>query len=309
VTRRPADRPPVDPVLARIFADYAKSWLDAPAAAVGNGELKAATAAKYKRLLEFYVLPELGGNPVAAISAARCRKFRAALVNRPSRVGDGQRLSPSTVKHVWAVSRAVLAQAAKDGAIPVNPANTDEYRRKRSAGDQANFEHHPLKAAELGALCAALDGQPANLPAYPVYALMVEFMAATGLRASEVAGLEVGDLVHAPAPAGAPSRIAVKVARTKERKGGVWVTGTLKSNKSRRTVPLPGWLAEKVDCYVAGHPRAADETAPLWPGRSAAVVAHIGARRQTAYNWDEPVDMPTFYRRVFRPALIAAGLP
>lgn len=300
---------------AQPFGFYAGSWLDAQAAAVGNGELKAATAAKYKRLLEFYVLPELGGTPTAAIKAARCRKFRAALVNRPSRVGGGQRLSPGTVKHVWAVFRAILATAVKDGAIPANPADSDEYRRKHSAGDRARFEHHPLKAPQLGALCAALAGQPANatasaLPAYPVYALMVEFMAATGLRASETAGLEVGDLVRAPAPAGGPPRMSVKITRTKERKGGAWVTGTLKSNKSRRTVPLPGWLAERMGDYLAEtHPRRNEPTAPLWPGRNATVVAHVGKRRQTAHDWDEPVDMPTFYRRVFRPALIAAGLP
>lgn len=291
------------------FGYYAESWLDAQSAAVGNGELKAATAVKYRRLLEFYVLPNLGGTPVVAINAARCRKFRAALVNRGSRVGGGQRLSPGTVKHVWAVFRAVLAQAAKDGAIPANPANSYEYRRKRASGDRTKFEHHPLTSTQLGALCAALNGQPANLPAYPVYALMVKFMAATGLRASETAGLEVGDLVRAPAPADAPPRMAVKIARTKERKNGVWVTGTPKSKKSQRTVPLPGWLAEKLDEYLADHPHAKDDAAPLWPGRSATVVARVGKRRQTAYDWSEPVEMGTFYRRVFRPALLAAGLP
>ena len=36
--------------------------------------------------------------------------------------------------------------------------------------------------------------------AYPAYALMVEFMAYTGLRVSEVAGLEVGELVLALGP-------------------------------------------------------------------------------------------------------------
>jgi integrase len=302
------------------FGFYARSWLDAQQVRVADGNVKAATAAKYVRLLEYYVLPEVGSTAAAAITHARCREFRAALVNRRSRVGDG-RLSPGTVKHVWAVFRAVLALALSDGAIASNPADGDEFKRKRASGDRAKFEHHPLKPAELGALCAALAGQPANdpgdepgtasaLPAYPVYALMVGFMAATGLRASEAAGLEVGDLVRAPTPAGAPSRMAVRVARTKERKNGVWVIGTLKSKKSRRTVPLPPWLAAKVADYLKRtHPRAKDDTAPLWPGRSATVVAHIGKRRQTAHDWDDPVDMPTFYRRVFRPALLAAGLP
>jgi integrase len=304
------------------FGDYAASWLDGLATRVADPDdkLKTATAAKYKRLLEFYVLPDLGGTPVATINAARCRKFRAALVNRSSRVGgEDARLSASSIKHVWAVFRAVLDLAVGDGALQRNPASGTDFRRKRGTGDRARFKHRPLRPAELGALCAALEGQPATgdngsapaLPPYPVYALMVEFMAATGLRASEVAGLEVADLLTYPIPVGAPRRMAISVARAKERKNGVWVMHEmLKSEKSRRTVPLPGWLAEKMADYLkTTHQCAKDDAAPLWPGRSATVVAHVGKRRQTVHNWDEPVDMPTFYRRVFRPALLAAGLP
>jgi integrase len=280
---------------ARLFGDYSASWLDVLATRVADADdkLKAATAVKYKRLLEFNVLPELGGTSVGAIDAARCRKFRAALVNRPTRVGGEQaRLSASTIKHVWAVFRAVLDLAVTDGALPGNPAEGPDFRRKRGTGDRAKFEHHPLKPAQLGALCAALEGQPATnaasepatapaLPAYPVYALMVEFMAAIGLRASETAGLEVGDIVRLPAAAGDPVRMVVKVARAKERKGDQWVTRQmLKSNKSRRTVPLPPWLAGKVADYLKNtHPRGyvlaecllaflqelAKKTGALWP--------------------------------------------
>nr|WP_232785621.1 tyrosine-type recombinase/integrase [Mycobacteroides chelonae] len=147
------------------------------------------------------------------------------------------------------------------------------------------------------------------LPAYPVYALMVEFLAASGVRASENTGLEIGDLVFAPVPLGAPIQAAVKVQRTKKRKDGKWVPGTLKSKKSRRTVPLADWLAERMTDYLAEHPRSDDPTAPLWPGRSATVVARTDTRRQIALDWDEPIDMGTFYRRIFRPALLAVGLP
>lgn len=148
------------------------------------------------------------------------------------------------------------------------------------------------------------------MPAYPVYALMVEFMAYTGLRASEVAGLEVGDLTFAPGLC-----CSVNVRRTKERRSGTWVTGTPKSKRSRRTVPLPPWLAARMADYLAEHPRADEPTAPLWPGRTNAGGwrstrgARVAKRRQTALDWSEPVDMGTFYRRVFRPALIAVGLP
>ena len=307
------------------FCEYAASWLDAQAVHVANGDLKAATAAKYRRLLEFYILPELGGMPVAALSTPACRKYRAALVSRKSRVGDRERLSPGTVGHVWRVLRAVLDQAVADGAIPSNPAAAVEFRRKRGTGDKTAFKHNPLTPEQLGALSAAIAGEWPDpngnpLPAYPTYALMVLFMAATGLRAGEVAGLQVGDIVFTPAPQ-APSaptvlRAAVRVERALEHKGGVPVARTLKTKNAKRTVPLPGWLATRLAEYLADtHPHGGTTTAPLWPGRTAEWVAlpggtaTTGKRRQTAHDWATPVDMGSFYRRVFRPALLAVGLP
>ena len=98
---------------------------------------------------------------------------------------------------------------------------------------------------------------------YPVYELLTLFMAYTGLRAAEVSGLEVGDLVFAPGP-----RCSVNVRRTKGRKNSAWIVGTLKSKKSRRAVPLPPWLAERIADYLAtDHPRADEPTASLWPSR------------------------------------------
>ncbi len=295
---------------------YAQAWLAAQRVRVASGKLKAATAAKYQRLLEFYVLPELGGTAVAAITPAHCEQLLTTLVNRRSRVGDGGALTPATVTHVWRTYTKVLRYALHHGALTSNPADRVDFSGARATGDHARFEHRPLTAEQVGALSAAIAGRVPDrsgpLPAYPVYALMVEFMAYTGLRAGEVAGLEIQDLVFGPGPDGAP-RCSVNVRRTKERKGGVWVTGTLKSKRSRRNVPLPPWLAERMADYLTDtHPRADEPAAPVWPGRSAAwapIAGSAGNRRQTTYAWAEPVDLGTFYRRVFKPALRAVGLP
>jgi len=152
-----------------------------------------------------------------------------------------------------------------------------------------------------------------------VYALMVEFAAYTGLRASELAGLEIADLVFAPVPVGAQPKCSVRVERTKtkgKRAGEGWIVGTPKSKRSRRTVPLPGWLAAKMADYLAhDHPRSAEPSTPLWPGRTNAGGHRDGrsvartARRQTALDWSQPVDLSTFTRRILAPALAAVGLP
>ena len=128
-------------------------------------------------------------------------------------------------------------------------------------------------------MCAALRGERPGpngkpLPAFPVYALMVEFAAYTGLRASELAGLGNRRSVVCAGSGRRPPKCSVRVERTKtkaKRAGEGWVVGTPKSKRSRRSVPLPGWLAAKMADYLAqDHPRAAEPDAPLWPGRTRA---------------------------------------
>ena len=135
---------------------------------------------------------------------------------------------------------------------------------------------------------------------------MVEFMAYTGLRAAEVAGLGVGDLVFAPG-----SRCTVHVRRVKERKGGQWVTGTPKSKKSRRSVPLPPWLATKLADYLTDtHSRAEEPTAPLWPSRkNGGSYRPKGQRYAVPLDRTQPLAPGTFYDTIMKPALVAVGLP
>lgn len=159
------------------------------------------------------------------------------------------------------------------------------------------------------------------LPAYPIYALMVDFLAYTGLRASENAGLEVRDLEFRTAP-GASIRCVVHVRRTKERKqtpaGRQWVTSTPKSKRSKRSVALPPWLAARMHAYLFGdvadcaiqHPRSAEPTAPLWPSRqNCGGLRQPGQRVAVPFDWSQPMAMGTFYDTISKPALLAVGLP
>lgn len=288
------------------FGYYARAWLDAQALKVAQGKLKQRTVDGYDRLLRCYVLDELGGTAIAAVSPAHCETMLTNLVRRPSRQGDRKPLTPGTVKHIWDVLRRVLRYAVHHGAIATNPTDRVDFSASRATGDRARFEHRPLTSEQIGRLVAAIRGEVPGLPAYSAYALMVEFMAYTGLRAAEVSGLEVGDLVFAPGP-----RCSANVRRTKERKGGQWVVGTLKSKKSRRTVPLPPWLAERMGEYLAtDHPRANESTAPLWPSRNnGGGYRAKGARYAVPLDWSQPLAMGAFYDTIFKPAFEAVGLP
>lgn len=290
------------------FGHYARGWLQQQEVKAASGKLKRDTVDEYARQLRTYVLAKLGATAIASINAARVEELLAALVRQTSRQGDRKPLTPGTVKHIWDVTRRVFKYALQHGAIPINPCDAVDFSATRATGDHNGFEHNPLSAEQVGRLASAMQGDVPGLPAYPVYALMVEFMAYSGLRAAEVSGLEVGDLVL---PNHAERRCTVRVRRTKERKGGQWVTGTLKSKRSRRDVPMPPWLSTKLVEYVQEtHPRAAEPTAPLWPSRkNGGGYRAKGARYAVPLDWSQPLAMGAFYDTIFKPALEAVGLP
>lgn len=298
------------------FGHYAQGWLQQQEVKAASGKLKADTVAEYARELRTYVLPTLGGVAVAGITVAHVETLLAALVRQTSRQGDRKPLTAGTVKHIWDVTRRVFKYALQHQAITANPCEAVDFSASRSTGDDDGFEHNPLSAGEVVALVAAVAGNPpgthtgATLPAYPVYALMVEFMAYSGLRTAEVTGLEVADLVFAPG-AGQLPRCTVRVRRTKKRKGGEWVSGTLKSKRSRRDVPIPPWLAAKLAAYLQDtHPHSDNPTAPLWPSRkNGGGFRAAGERYAVPLDWSQPIALGAFYDTIFKPALEAVGLP
>jgi integrase len=276
------------------FGHYARAWLDSQRLKVAGGKLKADTLAEYERLLVSHALPEFRATAIAAITPAHCERFLTTLV--------GRGLTPATVKHHWSTLRRVFVYALRHDAIKANPADHVDFSAGHATGDRERFEHHPMTADQVAAVASSVGTR------YPVYELLTYFAAYTGLRAAELAGCEVGDLTFAPGPAGV--RAHVNVRRTKARRGGQWVVGTLKSKRSRRTVPLPSWLAVRMRDYLdTTHPRADEPTALLWPNRA---LGGSRRRRRLAVapmDYSEPVDPTAFYKYVLRPPLAAVGLP
>ncbi len=287
------------------FGQYARAWLESLATRVQLGTLKQRTCDDSESVLRRYVLDRFGAKAIASISPMDAEQYLAALVRQPSKQRDHKPLAPATVTHAWNTFRAVMRYALRHKAILYNPCDSVDFAARRAVGDKSSFEHHPLTARQVSDLSAAItdDG-------YPVYGLMVTFLAYTGLRASENAGLEIRDLVFAPGP-----RCSVQVRRTKQRRkiedGSIqWVGSTPKSKRSRRSVRLPPWLVEPMADYLTAHPRADDPTAPLWPSRkNGGSYRPSGERYVVPHDWSQPLAMGTFYETIFKPALVTAGLP
>jgi integrase len=271
------------------FGHFARGWLDAQAIKVASGRVKADTVDKYAKRLAVYALPKFGAMAIAAITPAHCEQFLAKLV--------GRGMAPATLKHHWSTLRAVFVYAVRHRAIASNPLDGVDFSTNGS--QRRNRRHYPLTSEQVAAVAASVGKR------YPVYELLTLFAAYTGLRAEELAGLEIGDLVFSPGP-----RCVVNVRRSKKRREGQWIADTLKSARSTRTVPLPPWLAAKVSDYLADdHPLAKEPTAPLWPNRALGGSRHQGQLAVAPLDFLEPVDTGAFYKNLFRPALAAVGLP
>jgi integrase len=221
-----------------------------------------------------------------------CEAYRADLATR---------LSRNTVNNIWRVLRHILRYAQRHNAIPANPADAVDLGN-RAPHDFAT-RRHALTASQVAAVATHLA------TVSPVYELLVLFMAYTGLRQAETQGLELRD-VAITIGADGNAKGAIGVQRTKTRRHAEWHTGTPKSKASKRTVPLPPWLATRLADYLQNtHGDPATPSAPLWPRRLPGGARHKGVSAVVRWDWTQPCDLNALQSKVLRPAYEAVGLP
>jgi integrase len=179
--RRPASRQP--------FAEYARHWLETYRGRTSRG-LSESTRRTYRRDMERWVIPRFGGFKLADVEPPDVREFVAYLC--------GEGLRPSSVRAIVAPLKAMYATAVEDGAVPVNP--TREVRIGAMRGDQAT-DQGPARAMTRADLARMLGCVPER------WRLLLELLAHTGLRISELAGAGVAGrrVRRTPAPPCAPS--------------------------------------------------------------------------------------------------------
>ncbi|CAN5802453.1 hypothetical protein BH10ACT9_BH10ACT9_36570 [soil metagenome] len=282
---------------AQTFGLYAAGWLAEQQTRLAEGTLKIGTFDNYERILAHDILPRFGSRAIAAITFVECAQFRAEL---STRLGSSR-----SVRNVWWPLVGVFRYAAKAGALTASPAEQiSDGRRRNPSRPVDGFAPHPLTGPQVASLAQAV-GERSHL----VYELMVKFLCYSGLRKAELQGLEIRDLMLSHSANGI-TKGNVRVERTKTRRRGKWITGSTKSEKSRRTVPLPGWLAAQMADYLNEvHPLSGDPSAPLWPNRVQGGARRKGELAEVVFDWSEPIDLPNFTRRTLRPALETVGLP
>ncbi len=270
------------------FREVADEWL------ATRTKARPETVAAYRRQLDQWILPTFGSRKVSSIHANDIGDFVNYLKTAPMLNGRPGSLRPATIKRIFGPLKAVLLHALDEGYIKANPARRIELPTEETMGVDT-FEGTALEwrtVERVASEAASVD---------PLFGLIVRFLARTGLRASELSGLRVGDY--------RPGWIGVD--RTAQRDGrapdGIRY-GKPKSKTSRRSVPLGGDIEAELVAYLADHPRKAEPDAPLFPTRFAGGEHDRALRKADPFNWSRPIDPGNFRRRVFDPACAAAGV-
>ena len=199
-------------------------------------QLKPTTRARYRSILDVHVIPRWGEVELAKVRHADVQKWVAEL--------SGKR-SAATVRKVHRVLSQVLGSAVRDGRLARNVADGIALPRVRS--EERRYLTHG-QVAELADACAAVpvskysSTTPADRAAYR---LLVLFLAYTGLRWGELAGLRV-------------SRLDLMRRRASIVETFVVVDGHVEAsdpkNHERREVPVPRFVINELAAHVAGMP-------------------------------------------------------
>lgn len=240
----------IDPAKSRISVEeWSTVWL------ATKTHLRPRTRELYESALRVWVLPRWGTTPLSGIG-------HADIVSWVSELSSHR--SPAVTRHAVLVLSQMLKLAVRDGRLNRNAA--EGVARPRMARPVQRFLSHD----EIARLASELP-EP--------YDLMVTLLAFTGLRFGEVAGLAVADVDVERA------RIHVNWSVSELSKGGLHRDAP--KTYRRRTVPIPGFLKDRIAAYIAQR----DARAPLFTS------ARGGPLRNS-----------NFRHYIFDPAVRRAGL-
>jgi integrase len=186
------------------------------------------TRSDYRRSIEQYALPFFDGSRLCDVEQPDVRRFISSLQARG--------LAASSVRKNIAPVKALFATACEDGDLAQNPTLGVRVNARQQTEDASGEQAKAMTRAELATVLQALPDR---------WRLPFELLAHTGLRISELLGLDWDDLELGDRP-------RLKIRRQCYR-------GTLKQHlkteQGRRELPLSPGMARKL--WAARPARAA----------------------------------------------------
>ena len=247
-------------------AQYLNHWLEH----VARHRVRPTTFRRYAELVRLHALPQLGGLPLAKLTAQHLERLYAA------KLAEG--LSPRTVEFLHAVLRAALKHAVRQGLRATNPTDAVQAPRPRAARLQ------PLDAEQARRLLQAAQGD--DLEALVTLALM------TGMREGELLGLRWQDVDL--------ERGRLHVRHTLQwLRGGQWQLAEPKTPRARRTIRLPATAVEALRRQRVRLAELRLRAGPAWADHDLVFPNTSGA----------PLSASTLQHGLFPRLLARAGLP
>lgn len=246
-----------------------REWFAIYLEQVAKPKIRPRTYDRYRSDIDRHILP--------AIGRYRLDKLRPAHLVTLYNVKVAEGLSGASVRHLHAVIRRAMNVAVKWQLIGVNPAALVDSPRV------GQHEITPLTADEAQRLIKAAKGD--RMEARWLVGL------ALGMRQGEALGLWWDDL---DLDAG-----LLRVRRALQRRhGGGLVFAEPKTQRSKRTIPLPGQLADALREHYARQEQERITAGSLWRGSPCVFTTPIGS----------PVDPRNDFRE-FKKLLDRGGLP
>jgi integrase len=184
--------PAVSPEPGLTTGEWLGRWLES------RVSLRASTRRSYAAHVRGYLVPYLGGIPLAALTAGDVQAMFTAIIRDETALGRPVRAA--TLHRIHATLRAALNGAVRAGLIPVNPGRFPELPRAARTRPQVwtpalteRWQHEGWRPA-VGVWTAAQTAEfLRHVRGYRLYALF-HLVALRGLRRGEAAGLRWSDL-------------------------------------------------------------------------------------------------------------------
>lgn len=228
--------------IRKSFQEYAWEWLD-------RQPVRERTREVHTWALREHLIPYFGRRRLDQITVDDV----AAYITVMRRKG----LRGSTVLTTLRPLSKILAQAARRGAIPVNPCSQLERGERPRLDDQ-----RPKRILTLQEMHALLDACECER-----YRCLLELLLTGGLRIGEALGLCVGDLDQRHALI----RVEYQLGRDGERT-------PLKTEESRRAVDIPPELMQRLVALVRARGGLDDPSAFLFASRNGSGLVRKVAR-------------------------------
>ncbi|MEX0863503.1 MAG: tyrosine-type recombinase/integrase [Acidimicrobiia bacterium] len=230
-----------DPRLGRTrVADWVAEWQ------ATRSNLSLATRLRDEASTRNHVVPALGAIPIGQIQPIHVGQWVASLKD--------EGLAPATTRKAYQLFAAAMAAAVENGLIPLSPCRKVELPQIETP------EMRFLEPEEVKLLAEAIDER---------YRVMVLTAAYSGLRFGELCALRVDRLDAL--------RRTIRVEESLAEVRSQFIFKSPKSEASRRTVSVPGFLVEELALHLARYP---DSSGLIFTAQGGGPIRRTNFRRR-----------------------------